>query len=160
MVALGKGLNYYSQMNERLPIERSELEKPVEVFDAIAALRRGAQAQREAYQESVREMDELCKELRGVEVFITGLLYGRSGTAVYRDDPASQVERLHVRIGSARVDTYEGHGSLITQNTPFIDITAWTVVGNELDSDLVCARLGVGEFGVTAEIVESRPVQA
>ena len=143
-------------MGERLPIERSELEKPSEVFDAIAALRRGAQAHREAYLQSVGEMNELCKQLRGVEVLITGRLHGIGGTTVNGDSPNSQVERLHVRIGSARVDTYEGHGELITRNTPFIDLTAWTVEANEL----VCARLGVGDFGVVAEVIESAPIQA
>lgn len=157
MVAVRMKLNYYSDMSERLlPIQRSELEKPGEVFDAIAAERKDAKAQREAYQKSVEGMGELCRQLRGVELLITGRLHGRGGTAVSPDDPKSQVERLHVRIGSAKVDTYEGHGDLLSQHTPFIDITAWTVEASEL----VCARLGVDNFGVTAEILESQPAQA
>lgn len=143
-------------MTERTPIERSELEKPSEVFDAIAAVRAEAQVRRAAYHESLDEMTELCERLEGVELLITGRLHGRGGTTVYKDDPKSQVERLHVRIGSARVNDYEGHGGLITQHTPYVDITAWTVEANEL----VCASLGVGDSGVTAEVVESQPVQA
>lgn len=142
-------------MTERLPISKSEIENPGEVFDAIAALRVGAQAQRAAYRESIQGMNELCGQLRGVEVFLSGRLEGRGGTRVYRDDPNSVADRLHVRIGFARVETYEGDGGLITHNLPYINLTAWSVEANEL----VVAKLGIGEFGVSAELVESSPVQ-
>lgn len=142
-------------MIERLPIARSELENPGQVFDTIAALRLGARAQRVAYRESVREMGELCKQLSGVELLITGRLEGRGGTRVCGDDPMSQVERLHVRIGDAIVETYEGDGQQVTRNLPYITLTAWTVVTNEL----IVANLGIGDLGVSAEIVESAPVQ-
>ncbi len=142
-------------MSERLPVELSELERPSEVFNALATARHGAMRHREAYLSSVHEMNELCKSLRGVEVLLSGRIHGMGGTTVYAEDPRSQVERLHVRIGSAQVDTYEGYGELVTRNTPFIQLTAWTVEQNEL----IVARLGVGDFGVEAEIVESSPVQ-
>jgi hypothetical protein len=143
-------------MSEFLPIAKSELEKPGEVFDAIAAVRKVAKAQRAAYNESVQTMSELCSQLRGVDLLISGQIHGRGGTTVDKNDPRSKVDKLLVRVGSARVDTYEGHGDLITKNTPFIELTTWTVDADEL----ICARLGVGEFGVTAEVVESAPVQA
>jgi len=143
-------------MTERLPISKSEMENPGEVFNAIAALRVGAQAQRAAYQESVRGMNELCKNLRGVEVFLSGRIEGRGGVRVYHDDPNSVAERLHVRIGAARIETYEGDGEFITQSLPYINLTAWTVEANEL----IVANLGIGEYGASAELVESRPVQA
>lgn len=142
-------------MTERLPVAKSDLEKPGEVFNAIAALRLGARAQRAAYRESVREMGELCEQLRGVELLITGRLVGRGGTRVCGDDPMSQVERLHVRIGDARVETYEGDGQQVTHNLPYVTLTAWTVVTNEL----TVANLGIGDLGVSAEIAESAPVQ-
>jgi hypothetical protein len=140
-------------MQERLPIEKSEMENPEAIFSAIAAVRGEAQAQREAYLESVREMQELCGQIRGVELLITGRLHGRGGTVVYRDDPLSVVEQLHVRVGSAQVNTYEGQGGLITKHLPFIAMTALTVEGNEL----ICANLGIDEFGVSAEIVNTVP---
>ena len=143
-------------MTDRLPIPKSEIENPGEVFNAIAALRVGAQAQRAAYRESVRGMGEFCGQLRGVEVFLSGRLEGRGGTRVHRDDPNSIAERLHVRISSAQVETYEGDGELITRNLPYIGLTAWTVEANEL----VVAYLGIGEFGVSAELAESSPIQA
>ena len=142
-------------MSERLPVKKSEYGTPGEVFDAIAAIRAGAKTQRAAYQESMLKMNEVCKQLRGVEVLLTGQLHGRGGTRVYADDPSSKAERLHVRIGSVRIEDSEAIGEGVTRHLPFIDLTAWTIEGNEL----ICARLGVGEFGVSAELIESSPVQ-
>jgi hypothetical protein len=136
-------------MSESLPIKRSELENPAEVFVGIAGLRDQAKRHRAAYQETVKDMDQLCQQLRGVELLITGRVRGRNGTSLYRDDPRSQVERLHVRVGTARIETFESYGNLIARELPFINFFAWTIEGNES----ISAWLGFDDFGVTAEVV-------
>jgi hypothetical protein len=100
-------------------------------------------------------MRQLCKDLSDVELKISGRLHGRSNSAIYRDDPNSLVEGLHIRIQSARVVIYEGQGEHLTQHLPFIDINGKTIETGET----INAWLGVGSFGVEAEVVETRSIE-
>jgi hypothetical protein len=132
---------------------------PMSAEDVFAALREHrvvAQRNRAAYHEEVHEMQTLCKQLHGVELRITGRIHGRNGTAVYSDDPQSVVEDLPVRVGSARVETYEGHYGKEQDNLPFIELVARTIETNEM----VCARLGVNDAGVTAELIQTQPIES
>jgi hypothetical protein len=135
----------------RLPLERSGLENPLEVFTSIADTRETAQQRRAAYLESITTMGALCKQLRGVEVLLSGRIEGRSGARVRQDSPEATVDKLHVRIGDAKVETYESHGSHMDRFVPYISINAWSVEAGEL----ICAQLGVGDFGVSVELIET-----
>lgn len=122
-----------------------EPERVANVFDRISALRATAIAERAAYQGTIELLEEQCKQLKGVELLITGRLQGRGGTMVGKDDPRAWVENMLVEVQSARVNTYEGHGSLVAGHLPFIEFHGWTVSNNEL----VSAWMGVGKFGVS-----------
>lgn len=122
----------------------TEFERVSSVFKEIAALRATGQEQRDAYQETVAALQEQCKQLKGVELLISGLLGGRGGTTIPRDNPRAWVENLHVEISQASVNTYEGTGSLLAQHLPFIEFYGHTVVDNEQ----VSGKIGAGEFGV------------
>ena len=117
------------------------------VFDNISALRSTARSEKAVYEGTLSQLREQCEQLKGVELLITGLLQGRGGTRVYKDDPKSRVENMLVEVTSANVNSYEGQGGLVAQHQPFIEFYGRSVEGDEL----VGAWIGVGEFGVTFE---------
>ena len=140
-----------AETNPEKPTEQDTLE----LFRSMAAVRSEAQARRLAYHESLTDLWELSKGLKNVELKITGRLHGRGNTTVYRDDPKSLVEGLHIRVISATVNTYEGHGEFIARHLPFIDIYGKIIEADET----ISAWLGVGDFGVNAEVIESHSVE-
>jgi hypothetical protein len=137
------------------PAENPEPQKLAEVFESLSTLRGTAQEERADYLRTVRAMGEECVKLRDAVLDISGTLHGRGGTTVYSGEPGAQVEGLLVRVGSARVVTHEGIIGFPKEHLPVVDITAWTLENDEM----VCAWLGNGEYGVTAALLETRPVQ-
>ncbi len=127
-----------------------EPERLVGVFNEIATLRSKAQEERDTYHSTLAALNEQCIELRGVELLITGHLHGRGGVKVYDKDPQSLVEKLHIEVTSASVNSYEGYGGHLAQYLPFIEFQGRTIEEDEQ----VGAWLGVDKFGVTAEFVE------
>lgn len=133
----------------------TELERVLGTFDKIEALRSKGLAERSAYQQTIADLHEQCTELRGVELSITGRLHGRGNTLIYKDNPRAWVSDIVVEVISASVCINEGHGELVAQHVPFIEVYGRTVE----DSESISAWLGVGEFGVTAKVVEAQTVQ-
>lgn len=124
-----------------------ESERVANVFDRISTLCTTAQREMTAYESTLGLLEEQCEQLKGVELLITGRLYGRGGTRVYEDDPQSWVEKVLVEVTSVNVKTFETHGGVMAQHLPFIEFYGRTVEGNEL----MGAWIGVGDFGVTVE---------
>lgn len=135
--------------------EESAIIDPLELFRSLAIVRGKAQTERLAYFESLGAMRQLCKDLSGVELKITGRLHARSNMATRYNDSNSLVEGLHIQIQTARVVVYEGMGEYLTQHLPFIDINGKTIETGET----IGAWLGVGNFGVEAEVVGTRSVE-
>lgn len=129
-----------------------ELERMRTVSENIEALRAKAQAERAVYNNTLAELNEQCKQLRGIELVITGRLQGRGNVVVYSNDPRSLVEDLPIEITSASVNAGENHGGLVARHVPFIEFQGRTIE----DDEHVSGWLGVGEFGVTAVVPEDQ----
>lgn len=125
--------------------DQPEWERITSVFDKISTLQDIVKTEFAAYQKTLGQLKEQCQQLTGVELMITGLLYGRGGTRVYKDNPDAWVEDMLVEVSSASVNTDSTQGSLIAKHQPFIEIYGRTVDGDEQ----VSAWLDVGEFGVS-----------
>jgi hypothetical protein len=128
----------------RLDVQ-SERDRIAGIFEVVASLKQTALEQRLAYQETLSHIEAQCKELKGVQMLVTGRLQGRANIAISGKDPQAWLQDELVQISSASVYVNQGQGLRLDALQPFIAFTGFLVKSGEQ----VSAVIRPGEFGVS-----------